>query len=237
MNDSIILSDLVPPDFILTDVCSDTERIELILQSKSRKGACPDCGIFFASIHSRYVRTLADLPASGRSVLFRIDVRRFRCRHSACQRWIFAERFDATIVAPWARRTSRLNVLFYHLGLALGGRPAARFADRLMTPVSNDTLLRTIRRKGRPDFTPPKIVGIDDWAWHRNQRYGTIVCDLERRHPIRLLPDREPATTQALLAEQSQIAIIARDRGGGYGTGSVQGLSTGHAASRSLAPP
>jgi hypothetical protein len=39
MNASIILSDLVPPDFILADVCSDTERIELILQSKSRKGA------------------------------------------------------------------------------------------------------------------------------------------------------------------------------------------------------
>jgi transposase len=80
MNDNIILSNLVPPDFIFADVCSDTERIELILQSKSRKGACPDCGTFSASIHSRYVRTLADLPASGRSVLFRIDVRRFRCR-------------------------------------------------------------------------------------------------------------------------------------------------------------
>jgi hypothetical protein len=28
------------------------------------------------------------------------------------------------------------------LGLALGGRPAASFAKRLMLPVSNDTLLR-----------------------------------------------------------------------------------------------
>jgi hypothetical protein len=32
------------------------------------------------------------------------------------------------------------------LGLALGGRPAAAFADRLMMPVSNDTLLRVVRR-------------------------------------------------------------------------------------------
>jgi hypothetical protein len=32
---------------------------------------------------------------------------------------------------------------------------------------------------------------IDDWAWRRNQRYGTIICDLERRRTIALLPDRE----------------------------------------------
>ena len=41
------------------------------------------------------------------------------------------------------------------------------------------------------------MIGIDDWAWRRNHRYGTIVCDLERRRPIRLLPDREPATAEA----------------------------------------
>ena len=60
------------------------------------------------------------------------------------------------------------------------------------------------------------VIGIDDWAWRRNQRYGTIICDLERRRPITLLPDREPATAQAWLAAQPQIAVVARDRGGGY---------------------
>ena len=60
------------------------------------------------------------------------------------------------------------------------------------------------------------MVGIDDWAWRRNQRYGTIVCDLERRRPIKLLPDRESATTQAWLTGQPQIAVVARDRGGAY---------------------
>jgi len=58
------------------------------------------------------------------------------------------------------------------------------------------------------------VIGIDDWAWRRNQRYGTIICDLERRRPITLLPDREPATAQAWLAGQPQIAVVARDRGG-----------------------
>ena len=61
------------------------------------------------------------------------------------------------------------------------------------------------------------IVGIDDWAWRRNHRYGTLICDLERRATIALLPDREPATAEVWLAQQSQICVVARDRGGGYG--------------------
>ena len=64
------------------------------------------------------------------------------------------------------------------------------FARRLSIPVSNDTLLRAVRKRGSPSFTPPVIIGIDDWAWRRNHRYGTLICDLERRKTIALLPDR-----------------------------------------------
>ena len=93
-----------------------------------------------------------------------------------------------------------------------------------MLPVSNDTLLRVVRRRGCPPFAAPSVIGIDDWAWRRNQRYGTIICDLERRRPITLLPDREPATAQAWLAGQPQIAVVARDRGGGYALAAAKAL-------------
>ena len=91
-------------------------------------------------------------------------------------------------------------------------------------PVSNDTLLRAVRRRGSPSFAPPTVIGIDDWAWRRNQRYGTLICDLERRKTIALLPDREPATAEAWLAAQPQIGIVARDRGGGYGLAAQKAL-------------
>jgi transposase len=68
------------------------------------------------------------------------------------------------------------------------------------------------------------VIGIDDWAWRRNQRYGTIICDLERRQPITLLPDREPATAQAWLAGQPQITVVARDRGGSYALATAKAL-------------
>ena len=93
-----------------------------------------------------------------------------------------------------------------------------------MLPVSNDTLLRLVRRRGGPRFEPPTVVGIDDWAWRRNQRYGTIICDLERRRTIALLPDREPATAEAWFSGQPQIAVVARDRGGSYALAAKKAL-------------
>ena len=35
------------------------------------------------------------------------------------------------------------------------------------------------------------VVGIDDFAWRCNHRYGTLVCDLERHSIVALLPDWE----------------------------------------------
>jgi transposase len=140
------------------------------------------------------------------------------------RRRIFAERFEDAVVAERSRRTSRLECLVHHLGLALGGRPAAGFARRLMVPVSNDTLLRVVRRRANLPDDRVNVVGIDDWAWRRNHRYGTMVCDLERRRIVTLLPDREIATVQAWIANHPEIAIVARDRGGGYGEAVTKAL-------------
>lgn len=50
-----------------------------------------------------------------------------------------------------------------------------------------------IRKQIKPlqPVAAPSVIGIDDWAWRRNQRYGTIICDLERRRPITLLAASE----------------------------------------------
>ena len=45
----------------------------------------------------------------------------------------------------------------------------------------------------------------------------TLICDLERRRIVDILPDREPATVAAWLGRHPGIEIVARDRDGGYG--------------------
>jgi transposase len=68
------------------------------------------------------------------------------------------------------------------------------------------------------------VVGIDDWAFRRNHRYGSIVCDLERRHVVALLPDREISTVAAWLTDHPEISVLSRDRGGGYGDAARKAL-------------
>ncbi|PWB82743.1 MAG: transposase [Methylocystaceae bacterium] len=217
-------SAIVPRGLRAQRVSFDGETTTIEATAIAAFGQCPDCGSLSARVHSHYRRRLADLPLSGRVVRISLTARRFRCMTPTCGRSIFTERFGDDILAAHARRTARLEGLVHHLALALGGRPAAGLARRLMMPVSNDTLLRVVRRKGRLEALAPNVIGIDDWAWKRNQRYGAIICDLERHRPIKLLPDREPATAREWLAGQPQIVIVARDRGGGFALAASKAL-------------
>jgi zinc-finger of transposase IS204/IS1001/IS1096/IS1165 len=141
-------SSLVPPGLVVVSAAEDQEGVLLSVRSLHKERPCPKCGTVSRRVHSRYSRRLADLPMSGRIVQFVVLARRFHCDAELCVRRIFAERFGADILRPWGRRTARLDHIVHHLALALGGRPAAGFARRLMIPVSNDTLLRVIRRRG-----------------------------------------------------------------------------------------
>ena len=207
-----------PAGLVIDTVTTEAERIVIAAHCAARYPACPDCGITSDQVHSRYERRLLDLPSHGRIVYLRVEVRRFRCGNCHCPRRIFAEPLPDSTAVRGARRTSRLEIVVHHLGVALGGRPAASLARRLMLPVSKDTLLRAVRRRARPTGADTvQILGIDDFAWKRGQRYGTLLCDLEQRRIIDLLSDREAATVESWLADHPAVTIISRDRGGGYG--------------------
>jgi transposase len=50
-----------------------------------------------------------------------------------------------------------------------------------MLPVSNDTLLRVVRRRICPSADQLTVAGIDDWAWRRNHRYASIIWPCRTR--------------------------------------------------------
>ena len=226
---------LVPPGLRVDTVVDHYGALVVTACSSASIPSCPLCGTPSRSVQSRYLRYPTDLPCAGRRVRLQLLVRRFWRGLERCQRSIFAERFGTGVLAERARRTGRLDEIVHHLGLALGGRPGAAFAQRLMLPASHDTLLRVVRRRALPRIEPLAVIGIDDWAWRRHHRYGTMVCDLERRSVAALLPDREPSTVEAWLRQHPSIHVVSRDRGGGYGEAAARAAPC-RPGCRSLAP-
>ena len=224
MQRALHCSSLVPRGFVVESANYEGDKAVIAVRASRSVGVCPSCGTVSRRVHSHYRRLVTDLPLSGRIVQLLVVARRFRCDAVLCGRQIFTERFAEGVLAPSARRTARVEFIVHHLGLALGGRPAACFAKRLSLPVSKDTLLRVVRRRSRPPVDPLRVIGIDDWAWRRNHRYASIICNLEKRRIAALLPDRELATAQAWLVAHPAISIVARDRGGGYGEAAARAL-------------
>ena len=206
----------------LDSVEGDANSIVLTITMVSATVDCPQCQQPATKVHSRYVRTLADLPWATLSVQLRLTVRKFFCHNPACARRIFAEQ-PPNLVVPFARRTNRLRVEQQQLALAHGGEAGARTARRLKMPLSPDTLLRLARRALLPPLAAPQVIGVDEWSYRRGRSYGTIVVDLERHRAIALLPDRSAESFATWLKEHPSITVISRDRAGTYANGARQG--------------
>jgi transposase len=127
---------LSPAGLQIKSVELGDDRILITARCRGASGTCLDCGGPSEHVHSRYERKLLDLPSHGRAVQLRIPVRRFRCAEPSCPRSIFAESLGEAIASRSSGRTSRFERIVHHLGVALGGRPAAALARRLMFPVT-----------------------------------------------------------------------------------------------------
>lgn len=101
------------------------DRLTLSLSSIQTVVPCPLCGGFTQRVHSRYERTLADLPCVHFSLRLVIQVCKFFCSTPECQRRIFTER-QPTVAVPWSRKTRRFVQRLQAIGLALGGAAGAR---------------------------------------------------------------------------------------------------------------
>ncbi|HEX4205774.1 MAG TPA: ISL3 family transposase [Ktedonobacteraceae bacterium] len=196
--------------------------ITAVVTTTSEEAECPLCHRRSPQIHSRYVRSVADLPWMGCAVHLELHVRRFFCSNPECARQIFTERLPS-VVAPYARRTARLMDVFTLIGFALGGEAGKRLVAGMGLATSPDTLLRLIHAQTEQPAPTLRVLGVDDFSFCKRKTYGTILIDLERRVPIDLLPDREAETLKKWLQAHPGVEIVSRDRGGAYSDGARQG--------------
>jgi len=86
--------ELVSKGLKLQSLVANRHRVSIYLSSSPSCASCPVCGCHSRRVHSRYERTVADLPCHGVPVALYVDVRRFFCDDLRCERVIFAERLE-----------------------------------------------------------------------------------------------------------------------------------------------
>jgi transposase len=156
---------LVPaPDAVQVETLdASADLITVVAVTVGPAAACPCCGTLSRRVHSRYVRTLADLPWEGVAVRMRVRTRRFVCETPECPRAIFTERLPA-VAAPYGRQTARLDATLRRIGAALGGAAGERLATALGMHTAGSPLLAHLRDAPPPDPPVPRVLGVDDFA-------------------------------------------------------------------------
>lgn len=217
------------PDILLPCI-STVQFIQLELQSNqlllkmrtdSKFAVCPSCSKNSKRVHSRYFRLLSDLPWAGIEMKIHLQVRRFFCEEGSCNQKFFTERLDG--LKSHCRRTNRFTNHLLAIGMKTGGNAGAKLANSLGIPTSATTILRILHGAQNFEFETPRILGVDDWAFLKGRKYGTILVDLEKQRPIELLPDRQAETLEKWLNQHPGVEIISRDRASAYSEGASKG--------------
>ena len=111
--------------------------IHVLVTTTPPRTRCPHCGRYANRVHSRYHRTLRDLPCAGRALVAHLQVRRFRCTSPRCTTKLFCERLGE-LAEPYAHRTRRMNLSLAAIGMTDGGRAGSRLAAKLGLPASRN---------------------------------------------------------------------------------------------------
>ena len=227
------------PDMTIQLIVGATATIEVFLTSRVTIAPCPHCGTPSTRVRGTYHRNPQEVPWGTASVVIQLTVHRFRCDVPGCPQKIFCER------VPWApayqRRTLACLQRVLSLAWEMSASAAQRVAEATGIHVHRSTINRWILKApalaipepaptdavtsvGSPPTAPSlTVVGIDDWAWKKGQRYGTLVVDLQTHQPVDVLPDRSAATVATWLRKHPTIRVISRDRGGTYAKGAREG--------------
>lgn len=210
------------PDFEIEAVEWQNDGFTVTARATAEGRNCPKCGEISKGVHSWYERQPADLPSIGRLVTLQLKVRRFFCRNEECEVKIFCERVPE-VVSWYSRRTGRQVQSLTEIGCELGGKAGSRLARKQGMPASRDTLLRLVRKSAEIEQPAPEVIGVDDWAFCKGQRYGTLICDHESGRVIDLLPERDAKTLADWLEHHPTVRIVTRDRSASYSAGASEG--------------
>src|SRR4029453_10046910 len=120
----------------------------MIVTASTPQAHCPECQQLSSHVHSRYQRSVTDLPRGEITVRLELQTRKFFCDNDGCRQRIFCERLPE-VVAPYGRQTIRFNTT--------AGVDNA-YAATLISAAMNRILLEHYFTPAPNAYTPRKII-------------------------------------------------------------------------------
>ena len=206
-----------PGNFLVehTEYCESNHSYLLYARCNLPYGTCPYCGTVNHRIHSRYMRTITDLSILGIPSIIIFEVRKFFCDNPACHRKTFAEQ-PGDEIFRYRRRTRRCEMVISRYGLNTSSETAKKLLSAIGIGVSGDTVLRDLHRMSIPIHPEVQKIGVDDWAFKKGVKYGSIIVSLDAGSVIDLLGDRNIGSFKGWLDNHTQVKIVSRDRSTDY---------------------
>ena len=105
---------------------------------------CPYCGCTSNLVHSKYIRTINDLPIQNNQVKLLVITRKFFCQNSQCTHKTFSE--NLSFVGSKAVKTNRLIEYIKNIALRDNSMYAVRTLKETGINVSSNTVLRIVKK-------------------------------------------------------------------------------------------
>lgn len=187
--------------------------------------SCSGCGRASSRVHSRYVRSVADMAVGGQRAVLKLTVRRFFCDAAECAKRTFAEQVP-DLTFRYGRSTVQLRRLREQVALALAGRAGARLTETMSVGLGRDAMLRLVRALPDPPVGTVRVAGIDDFALRGSHVYATVVVDVEHGRVVDVLAERTADCVATWLQAHPEVEVVCRDRAAFYAEGARRGAPT-----------
>lgn len=212
-------------------------HVKIIIETISREGPFPACGVLTSRVKERPLVQVKDLEASGQQVQLWWRKRRLVCLELLCRTRSFTQ--TSLAIRPRARLTERLRDQVVE-AIAAGNRAVLEVAHeyRVSWPTAHRALVAAAAR-WLPEPTPTRVLGIDetrsrsvrwilaDQGWKRSDPWLTSFVDADptRCGPLLgLAPGRTGGCVRDWLSEQSEefrnrIELVVIDPSAPYASG------------------
>lgn len=217
LGNEINLQNFYPEELKIKQVISEKNRVSLKMYVESKECRCPRCNEISTHKHGTYNRKIQDLPILGRTTWLYVNAYEYQCDNPDCGTTTFVENVNG-FLNYYGRMTERFEEFICLLALETSCEGCARICKNMGVKISGDTVIRLLlkRYEAQEKTVCSSVIGVDDFAYKKGNRYGTVIIDAETHNPIEILDGRDGNTLKEWLKKNKHIKAVTRDRANAY---------------------